>query len=109
VSDSSRSAAPITLFTGQWADLTLEEVATLAQDFGYDGLEIACSAQHLDVRRAAEDPVYLRGQLETLERHELNVKRSATTPSTFVTRRSWEAGYGVMGTRRESGGARLRR
>jgi sugar phosphate isomerase/epimerase len=74
VSDSSRSAAPITLFTGQWADLTLEEVATLAQDFGYDGLEIACSAQHLDVRRAAEDPVYLRGQLETLERHELNLE-----------------------------------
>ncbi len=39
----------VTLFTGQWADLELEEVATLAEQWGYDGLEIACSGEHLDV------------------------------------------------------------
>ena len=31
-----------TLFTGQWADLPLEEVARLASSWGYDGLELAC-------------------------------------------------------------------
>ena len=40
---------PITLFTGQWADLPFEEVARLAGEWGYDGLEIACWGDHLDV------------------------------------------------------------
>jgi sugar phosphate isomerase/epimerase len=62
---------PVTLFTGQWADLPLEEVARLAAGWGYDGLEIACSGEHLDVWRAAEDDAYLRGRLEILDRHGL--------------------------------------
>ena len=33
---------PITLFTGQWADLPLAELAPLAKSMGYDGLELAC-------------------------------------------------------------------
>jgi sugar phosphate isomerase/epimerase len=64
---------PVTLFTGQWADLQLDEVAAHASEWGYDGLEIACSGEHLDVWRAAEDPAYLRGRLEILERHGLKV------------------------------------
>ena len=39
---------PFTLFTGQWADLPFEEVARLASEWGYDGLEIACWGDHLD-------------------------------------------------------------
>jgi sugar phosphate isomerase/epimerase len=39
---------PITLFTGQWADLPFEEVARLAGEWGFDGLEIACWGDHLD-------------------------------------------------------------
>src|SRR5581483_2672366 len=35
-------ARPITLFTGQWADLTLSDLARKASDFGYQGLELAC-------------------------------------------------------------------
>ncbi|MFM1972940.1 MAG: hypothetical protein RLZZ345_24 [Actinomycetota bacterium] len=62
---------PITLFTGQWADLTLDEVAGLASSWGYDGLEIACSAEHLDVWRVAEDPGYLKQRQEVLKRHSL--------------------------------------
>ena len=31
---------PITLFTGQWVDLPLEQVAKLASEWGYDGLEL---------------------------------------------------------------------
>ncbi|MEP6480182.1 MAG: sugar phosphate isomerase/epimerase, partial [Rhodoglobus sp.] len=41
----------ITLFTGQWADLPLEEVAKLASGWGYDGLELACWGDHLDPSR----------------------------------------------------------
>ena len=44
----------VTLFTGQWADLPFEEVCRLASEWGYDGLEIACWGDHLDVDRAAE-------------------------------------------------------
>ena len=39
---------PITLFTGQWADLPFEEVCRLASGWGYDGLEIACWGDHFD-------------------------------------------------------------
>lgn len=64
---------PVTLFTGQWADLTLEEVATHAEEWGYDGLEIACSGEHLDVWRAAEDDAYLEERKAILDRHGLKV------------------------------------
>ena len=44
-------ARPVTLFTGQWADLPLEELAPLARDMGYDGLELACWGDHSEVDR----------------------------------------------------------
>jgi sugar phosphate isomerase/epimerase len=68
---SSPSTPPVTLFTGQWTDLPLEEVARLASEWGYDGLEIACSGEHLDVWRAAEDAAYLDSRLEILDRFNL--------------------------------------
>jgi sugar phosphate isomerase/epimerase len=67
------STHPVTLFTGQWADLSLDEVAKHAQSWGYDGLEIACSGEHLDVQRVVEDDAYLTDRLEILKRHELQV------------------------------------
>ncbi|KMS87890.1 sugar phosphate isomerase/epimerase family protein [Prauserella rugosa] len=66
-------ARPVTLFTGQWADLPFEEVAKLASEWGYDGLEIACWGDHLDVWRAVEDESYLRSRLDILDRHGLGV------------------------------------
>src|SRR5699024_760302 len=51
----STMAHPHTLFTGQWADLTLDEVAELAAGWGYDGLEIAVSGEHLDASRWDDD------------------------------------------------------
>ena len=65
-------ARPITLFTGQWADLPFEEVARLAAGWGYDGLEIACWGDHLDPWRW-DDEEYVAGRLEILERHGLKV------------------------------------
>ncbi|MEN3001560.1 MAG: sugar phosphate isomerase/epimerase, partial [Armatimonadota bacterium] len=41
-------ARPVTLFTGQWADLPLETMAQKAKEFGYDGLELACWGDHFD-------------------------------------------------------------
>lgn len=67
------STHPVTLFTGQWADLTLDEVAELAASWGYDGLEIAASGEHLDVRRIVEDDAYLADRRAILDRHGLQV------------------------------------
>ncbi len=63
----------VTLFTGQWADLPFEEVARLAGEWGYDGLEIACSGDHLDVARAVEDDAYVQSRLDILEKNNLKV------------------------------------
>ncbi len=61
-------ARPVTLFTGQWADLPLETVAQKAAGWGFDGLELACWGDHLDVRRAAEDRAYAQSRHEILGR-----------------------------------------
>ena len=64
---------PITLFTGQWADLPFEEVCRLASGWGYDGLEIACWGDHFEVDRALADPSYVGAKRAQLERHGLSV------------------------------------
>jgi len=64
---------PITLFTGQWADLPLEEVAKLAAGWGYDGLELAASGDHLDLRRADEDDDYAQSRLDLLDSYGLKL------------------------------------
>ncbi|WP_125776712.1 sugar phosphate isomerase/epimerase family protein [Antribacter gilvus] len=63
---------PITLFTGQWADLPLEEVARLASGWGYEGLELACWGDHLDPWRW-DDEEYVQGRLDLLDRYGLKV------------------------------------
>jgi sugar phosphate isomerase/epimerase len=63
---------PITLFTGQWADLPLEVLAEKAAEWGYDGLELACWGDHFEVDKALEDDAYVRGRREILERYGLN-------------------------------------
>ena len=60
-------ARRVTLFTGQWADLPLADVAARAAGFGYDGLELACWGDHLDVERAAADPAYCAARRALLE------------------------------------------
>lgn len=62
---------PVTLFTGQWADLPLDDLARKAGDFGYDGLELACWGDHFDVQQAVEDDGYTDAKREQLERHDL--------------------------------------
>ena len=44
-----RSARPVTLFTGQWADLSFDQLSGMIRDFGYDGAELACWGDHFVV------------------------------------------------------------
>ncbi len=46
---------PVTLFTGQWADMPLENLARKAREFGYQGLELACWGDHFEVDKAIAD------------------------------------------------------
>jgi len=62
---------PVTLFTGQWADLPLEKLAPLARQMGYDGLELACWGDHFDVDAAASSGKYRREKWELLRAHGL--------------------------------------
>lgn len=61
----------VTLFTGQWADLSFETVCAKAKAYGYDGLEIASWGDHLEVDKALSDDAYLRGRRDILEQHGL--------------------------------------
>ena len=45
-------ARPVTLFTGQWADLTLEVICQKASQWGYDGIELPCWGDHFNVQKA---------------------------------------------------------
>jgi sugar phosphate isomerase/epimerase len=62
---------PVTLFTGQWADLPFEEMAQKASAFGYDGLEIACWGDHFEVDKALEDDGYVQGRWDILNKYNL--------------------------------------
>jgi sugar phosphate isomerase/epimerase len=64
-------ARPVTLFTGQWADLPLAELAEKARLWGYDGLELACWGDHFNLEAAASDPRYCEQQRAILQRHGL--------------------------------------
>lgn len=60
---------PITLFTGQWADLDCEAMCRKAREFGYDGLELACWGDHFEVEKA--DSTYCADKRNLLEKYEL--------------------------------------
>ena len=62
---------PVTLFTGQWADLPFETVCRKAQSFGYDGLELACWGDHFEVDKA--DTAYCKAKKEVLDKYGLKV------------------------------------
>jgi sugar phosphate isomerase/epimerase len=62
---------PITLFTGQWADLPIETMCNIASKIGYKGLELACSGDHFDVSKA--NSTYCEQKSESLAKHGLKV------------------------------------
>ncbi len=64
-------ARPVTLFTGQWADLSFETICRKAKEFGYDGVELACWGDHFEVDKALSDPGYCSSRWEILNRYGL--------------------------------------
>jgi sugar phosphate isomerase/epimerase len=64
-------ARPVTLFTGQWADLPFETICQKAKSFGYDGIELACWGDHFEVDKALADKGYCKKKWEILQAHGL--------------------------------------
>jgi sugar phosphate isomerase/epimerase len=61
----------VTLFTGQWADLSLEDLLRKASDFGYQGVELACWGDHFEINKAVADPGYMAAKRDLLDRFDL--------------------------------------
>ena len=66
-------ARPVTLFTGQWADLPIETMCDKATQLGYDGLELACWGDHFEVAKAMADDGYATGRRQLLAEHGLEL------------------------------------
>jgi sugar phosphate isomerase/epimerase len=61
----------VILFTGQWSDLPLDELAPKASEWGYQGLELCCWGDHFEVQRAVSEDDYCQKKLGLLGKHEL--------------------------------------
>ena len=67
-------ARPVTLFTGQWADLPFDQLCAKAKSFGYDGLELACWGDHFDIHKildASTGPAHIKSKWDTLQKNNL--------------------------------------
>jgi sugar phosphate isomerase/epimerase len=69
---------PVMLFTGQWADLTLEDLAKKASAWGFDGLELACWGDHFEVDRALSEDGYVQGRWDILNKYGLKCAAIST-------------------------------
>lgn len=66
-------ARPVTLFTGQFADIPLEVLAEKAKSWGFDGLELACWGDHVNPSRGADDQSYCDERRAILEKRGLQL------------------------------------
>jgi len=64
---------PLLLFSHNWTDLPLEDLAGKASEWGYVGFELACSGDHLEIQRAISEPDYCSAKLELLARYDLQI------------------------------------
>ena len=62
----------VTLFTGQWADLPIDELLPLVKKMGYDGVELACWGDHFEVSRALSEDSYVAELWEKLQANDLS-------------------------------------
>ena len=62
---------PVTLFTGQWADLPLETLAQKVSEWGFDGLELACWGDHFEIDRAMSEDGYIQSRHDLLDKYGL--------------------------------------
>jgi sugar phosphate isomerase/epimerase len=64
-------ARPVTLFTGQWADLKFTEMCLKGREMGFDGLELACWGDHFEVDKAIDDSTYCNAKWNILSEFRL--------------------------------------
>jgi len=64
---------PLILFTGQWTDLPLEELAPRISEWGYQGVELCCWGDHFETQRALGEDDYCQNKLDLLARHDLQL------------------------------------
>ncbi len=64
-------ARPVTLFSGQWADLPIETMCQKTREFGYDGIELGCWGDHMEIDKA--DQAYCDQRLELLKKYDLQL------------------------------------
>ncbi len=57
----------VSIFTGQFADIPLKELVRMIKSYGYEGVELCCWGDHMDVARGAKDPAYLAEQKKIVE------------------------------------------
>ncbi|HKJ79861.1 MAG TPA: hypothetical protein VKA10_10010, partial [Prolixibacteraceae bacterium] len=69
-------ARPVTLFTGQWADLPIETICQKAQEFGYDGLELCTWGDHMEIDKA--DQKYCDDRKALLDKYDLKLYTIST-------------------------------
>jgi len=65
---------PVTLFTGQWADLPFEAACKKAKAFGYDGIELPCWGDHFEVEKVLDGKAgatYIKRKWATLQKYGL--------------------------------------
>jgi sugar phosphate isomerase/epimerase len=62
---------PVTLFTGQWADLPIETMCQKAREFGYDGLELCTWGDHMEIDKASQE--YCSSRKALLEQYGLKL------------------------------------
>ncbi|MFW5758890.1 MAG: sugar phosphate isomerase/epimerase family protein [Bacteroidota bacterium] len=62
---------PVTLFTGQWADLPIEIMCEKAKSFGYDGVELCTWGDHMEIDKADQD--YCDQRKELLQKYGLQL------------------------------------
>jgi len=66
-------ARPVILYSGNFADRSLEQLAAQSAEWGYQGLEICCWGDHFEVQRAVGEEDYCQNLLALHNRHELMV------------------------------------
>ena len=68
---------PVTLCTAQWADVPFDELCVLAKKMGYDGLEVACWGEGIDIDKALTDDSYVAWIKDNLAKNGLVMKAMA--------------------------------
>lgn len=68
----------LTLTTCQWADMEFDTLCKTVKEMGYDGVELACWGEHLDVVKAVNDDEYCKYILDTLAKYDLKMEALAT-------------------------------